>query len=359
MRIGKLRVAVAALGTLALVMATARCGSAQEKVEVEEKTSDSAPFVVRSGGFGGGSYLGVYISEVNADDVSKLGLKQERGARIENVSDDGPAQKAGLQKDDVIVGWNDSQVESAAQLKRQVTETPAGREVKLEVIRDGKKRDVTVTMAEQESMVRSFSFRGPGPEQMEGLVERLRSGGERMRLHAPEFNGNVFAFMGGGRMGVGIQSLSDQLGEYFGLDGREGVLVSSVEEDSPADKAGLKAGDVILSVGGEPVDGTGELALAVREAEQGPIAVGILRDRREQTVTVDLPEAPEFEWKSWEGSDGDVRMRIPEAVEGAMMVVPEILGDVHVEWHGPESGVRIRVPAAEPVESASASRVTT
>lgn len=324
MRIGKMRLAVTALGALVLVTATARCGSAQEKVVVEEESGNAAPFIVRSGGFGGGSYLGVYISDVDADDVSQLGLKQERGARIEDVSDDGPAQKAGLQKDDVVVGWNGSQVESTAQLRRLVTETPADRVVELEVIRDGKKRDVKVTIAERESMVQSFSFRGPGPEQMEGLVERLRSSGERMRLHAPEFRGSVFAFMGGGRLGVGIQSVGDQLGEYFGLDGRNGVLVTSVEEDSPADKAGLKAGDIILSVGGEPVDGTGELALAVREADQGPIAVGILRDRKERTVTVELPEAPEFKWKSWEGSDsdGDVLMRTPEAIEGAMMVVP-------------------------------------
>ena len=324
MRIGKMQLVVTALGALVLVTATARCGSAQEKVVVEEQSGNAAPFIVRSGGFGGGSYLGVYISDVDADDVSQLGLKQERGARIEDVSDDGPAQKAGLQKDDVVVGWNGSQVESTAQLRRLVTETPADRVVELEVIRDGKKRDVKVTIAERESMVQSFSFRGPGPEQMEGLVERLRSSGERMRLHVPEFRGNVFAFMGGGRLGVGIQSVGDQLGEYFGLDGRNGVLVTSVEEDSPADKAGLKAGDIILSVGGEPVDGTGELALAVREADQGPIAVGILRDRKERTVTVELPEAPEFKWRSWEDSDsdGDVLMRTPEAIEGAMMVVP-------------------------------------
>ena len=359
MRIGRLRVAVAALGTIALVTATARCGSAQEKVEVEEKHSDEAPFIVRSGGFGGGSYLGVYISEVSADDVSQLGLKQERGARIEDVSEDGPAQQAGLQKDDVIVGWNDGPVESASQLQRLVTETPAGREVDLDVMRDGKKRDVKVTIAERESMVRSFSFRGPDTEQMEGMVERLR-------VHAPEARGNFFAFMGGSRMGVGIQSVGDQLGEYFGLDGRKGVLVTSVEEDSPAEQAGLKAGDIILSIGGEAVDGTGGLVQAVREADEGPIAVGILRDRNERTVTVELPEAPEFKWKSgdgeefsWEGDDGKVLMRIPEAVEGAMMVVPEIMEDLHMEWRGPESGVRIRIPAAERVESVSKGRVRT
>jgi len=338
MRIGKLRVAVTALGTLALVMATARCGSAQEKVEVEEHDGRSAPFIVSSGGFGGGSYLGVYISEVDAEDVSQLGLKREYGARIEDVSDDSPAQKAGLQADDVIVGWNGSQVESAAQLRRLVTETPSGREVKLEVIRDKKNRDVTVEIAERESMVRSFSFRGPAPGQIEELTERLRVGGEGAGWHSPAV-GNVFAFMGGGRMGVGIQSVGDQLGEYFGLDGRKGVLVTSVEEDSPADKAGLKAGDIILSVGGKSIDGSGDVARAVREAEQGPITVGILRDRKERSVTVELPEAPEFNWQS---DDGNVILKIPEAIEGAMMVVPEILDDLRVEQVEAVSEGRVR-----------------
>ncbi len=338
MRIGILRMAVAALGAVALVTATARCGSAQEKVEVEEHDGKSAPFIVSSGGFGGGTYLGVYISEVDSEDVSQLGLKREYGARIEDVSDDSPAQKAGLRADDVIVGWNGSQVESAAQLRRLVTETPAGREVKLEVIRDKKKRDVTVEIAERESMVRSFSFRGPAPGQIEELTERLRVGGEGAGWHSPAV-GNVFAFMGGGRMGVGIQSVGDQLGEYFGLDGRKGVLVTSVEEDSPADKAGLKAGDIILSVGGKSIDGSGDVARAVREAEQGPIAVGILRDRKELNVTVELPEAPEFNWQS---DDGNVILSIPEAIEGAMMVVPEILEDLRVEQVEAVSEGRVR-----------------
>ncbi len=270
MRIGRFQVVVAALGTLVLVAATARCGSAQEKTDVEENTPDTAPFMVRSGWFGGGSYLGVYIAEVDADDVSRLDLKQERGARIESVSEESPAEKAGLEPDDVVIGWNDTQVESAAQLRRLVTETPAGRAVTLKVIRDGKSRDVKVTIGERESMARSFSFRGPDSEKIEGLVERLRPGGEWMGFAVAEMHGNVFAFMGGGRMGVGIQSVGDQLGEYFGLDGRDGVLVTSVEQDSPAGKGGLKAGDIILSIGGETVEGPAELALAVREAERGP-----------------------------------------------------------------------------------------
>ena len=78
--------------------------------------------------------------------------------------------------------------------------------------------------------------------------------------------------MGGGRLGVGIQSMGEQLGEYFGLSGRTGVLITSVSEDSPAAKAGLKAGDVILSLDGDAVDGTGELARTIREADEQVVA---------------------------------------------------------------------------------------
>ena len=348
MQIGRWHWVAAALGTVALVAATARCSSAQEQApepEAEEQAAvgmRAAPFVVR-GGAEGGSYLGVYIAEVDTEDVTRLDLDRERGALIEEVSEDGPAQKAGLLKDDVIVEWNGSAVESAAQLQRLVRETPAGREVELKVVRDGRKRDVRVTIGERESLVRGFSFRGPSPEQLE---QGLRRGGERLRLHAPGLERGVFAIMGGGRLGVGIQSMGEQLGEYFGLSGRTGVLITSVTDDSPAAKAGLKAGDVILSLDGDAIDGTGELARTIREADEGPMRIGILRDRQERTITVELPEAPDFEWSE---APGGTVWSVPEAVEGAMMLIPEILdeieipeldidtwnlpeGDVHVEW---------------------------
>jgi membrane-associated protease RseP (regulator of RpoE activity) len=302
---------------------------------------------------GGGSYLGIYIAEVDAEDVERLDLDRERGALIEGVSDDGPAQQAGLLKDDVILEWNETAVESAAQLQRLVKETPAGREVELKVARDGRDRDIRVTIGEREALGRSFSFRGPAPEAMEKLQERLRRGGESFRFRAPGLERGVFAFMGGGRLGVGIQSIGDQLGEFFGLSDRTGVLVTSVKEDSPAASAGLRAGDVILTLDGEAIDGTGDLARTIREADEGPMRIGILRDRQERVVTVELPEAPEFEWK--EAPEGAV-WSVPEAIEGAMMIVPELLeeieipeldldvdtwtlpeGEVQVEWHGTET----------------------
>ena len=358
MRTGRFRWAVVTFGMAALVLATARCGSAQEKAPEpdEEQTvvirERAAPNVWMGGA--GGSYLGVYLSDVAAEDVDRLDLGRERGALIVRVSEDGPAQSAGILEEDVIVSWNGSPVESAAQLQRLVRETPAGRKVELAVIRDGRSRNLEVTLGERESLARSWSFRGPDPEQMEKLEQRLRQGGERMRLHAPEIAGGVFTIMGGGRLGIGIQSLGDQLGEYFGLGDRRGVLVTSVNEDSPARKAGLKAGDVIVSVNGEAIDGAGDLARAIREAEAGTVRIGILRDRQERTLTAELPERPEFEWK--EAPDGDgAALIVPQAIEGALMVVPELLEQLDLpelqirQWTLPEGDAPAHLHGTETV----------
>lgn len=360
MRTGRIRWAVVTFGMAALALATARCGSAQEKAPepAEERAvvirERAAPSLRVDGT--GGSYLGVYLSDVAAEDVERLDLDRERGALIVRVTEDGPAQTAGILAEDVIVEWNGSPVESAAQLQRLVRETPAGRNVELGVMRDGRSRDVAVTLGERETLARTWSFRGPDPEQMEKLEQRLRQGGERMRLHAPEIAGGVFAIMSGGRLGIGIQSVGDQLGEYFGLGDRTGVLVTSVNEDSPARKAGLRAGDVIVSVNGEAIDGTGGLARAIRQAEEGAVRIGILRDRQERTLTAELPARPEFEWKEAPDVDG-AELIVPRAIEGALMLVPEMLeqlelpeleirqwtlpdGDGPVHWQGKET-VRI------------------
>ena len=359
MRTGRFRWAVMAFGMAALVLATARCGSAQETAAPDEERAvvireRAAPNVWVGGA--GGSYLGVYLSDVAAGDVERLDLDRERGALVERVSEDGPAQSAGILQEDVIVAWNGSPVESAAQLQRLVRETPAGRKVELGVMRDGRSRNVEVTLGERESLARSWSFRGPDPEQVEKLEQLLRQGGERMRLHAPEIAEGVFTIMGGGRLGIGIQPVGDQLGEYFGLGDRSGVLVTSVNEDSPARKAGLKAGDVIVSVNGEAIDGTGDLARAIRQADAGAVRIGILRDRQERTLTAELPERPEFEWKQAPDGDG-AALIVPQAIEGALMLVPEMLeqldlpeleirqwtlpeGEAPAHWHGTET-VRI------------------
>jgi len=230
-----------------------------------------------------GSYLGVHIREVRAEDVDRLDLREERGALVTDVPDEGPAAEAGLQTDDVIVSWNGARVESAAQLRRLVGETPAGRSVDLGYVRGGDQRTAVVELADRTSSVARWSPRG----------ERESLGDARSHLRELlDGRGNFQLFMQGGRLGIGIQNLGDQLAEYFGADDG-GVLVTSVREDSPAAEAGLRAGDVILRVDDERVEDPRDLVREIGRSDAGEIELRILRDRQERTISATLPERPD------------------------------------------------------------------
>jgi serine protease Do len=309
----------------------------------------------------GGSYLGVYIREVGAEDVDRLDLDRERGALVTGLAEDGPAAAAGLEENDVIVSWNGSPVESAAQLRRLVSETPAGRRVAVGVSRDGKVRTVDVKLGERGGV---SSWRAITPEarvRVERNLERSREQLAKVRERLAEIGPRSFVFLRGGRMGVGLQSLTGQLAEYFGLSDRDGVLVTTVTDGSAAAKAGLKAGDVILALDGEDVGSPGDVARRVAAAEPGPVAVRILRDRKERTVTVELPERSEgtFELEEIQGmlapaledalvAPGVFDVEIPEIemprleeldveIPDVRIVAPEAPGEVLIHREPPQA----------------------
>jgi len=290
---------VLALATLIAGVGLAGTLRAQEKGDAEG--------LVRVLAFGQGSYLGVYIADVTGEDVDRLGLREERGVLITGVADEGPARDAGLQEDDVILSWNGDRLESEVQLRRILGETPAGRTATVGLFRGGSERSLAVVLGETRGMARSFNLRSGWDE--ERALE-LREQLEMNRDHLRDLNVRIremphvlsFMSMRGGRLGVGIQNLEPQLAEYFGLGDRTGVLITTVKEDSPAASAGLRAGDVIIAVDGEEIDGPGDLSRMVWEVETGPVAIQIMRDRSEKTITVELPEAE----SRWESKDGEV-----------------------------------------------------
>lgn len=268
---------------------------------------------------GGGAYMGVRIEDVNDELAEELGLPGQYGVHVASVVEDGPAKSAGMLDGDVILRWNDERVESAAQLQRLVRETPAGRTVRLGVFRDGSERELSVQLGE--SSDRFGNIRVMASPRIAGLGEELR---ERIRDIAP---GEVHVIgpgdvrvvgprgarawsivAGRGRLGVSVQSLGEQLAQYFGVD--DGVLVVSVVEDSPAEAAGIQAGDVIIEVAGREVEDPGDLIEVLAEQEAGPTTVLLVRDRQERTFTVELEERAR--WRSDEGQDdgeGDVEDR--------------------------------------------------
>ena len=223
--------------------------------------------------------LGVSLAEVEGGDVERLKLKQESGARVSAVTDDSPAAAAGLKEDDVILRFQGEPVHSAAQLSRLVRETPPGRTVKMEISRQGAVQQVTATLAENKSVAMGFGDLGnlenlvvpPVPPEMPEMPElpAFTWNEEDARRIGDEARDAVRQVMRsrGPRLGIRYHELSEQLAGYFKVE--DGLLVSSVDPDSPAAKGGLKAGDVIVKLNGRSVEDAADLGREVARLEPG------------------------------------------------------------------------------------------
>ena len=250
---------------------------------------------------GGKGRLGVSLEDVRAEDVARMGLSAERGAVVAEVHEDSAAAKAGVRNGDVIVRFGGQDVWSAAQLARLVRETPPGRTVELEVSRGGSTQRLSVALSAPErdrvlafgpgSFGEDFHFEMPDLSDLD--LPELADLPRPPRPPIPPMPGGFHQRFGPGqgrKLGLSYQELGDQLARYFEVDG--GVLVTGVEEDGPAARAGIKAGDVIVRLGDREVKDGGDLRAALREAAAGSNAtVGLKRDGRSMDVTVSLGEA--------------------------------------------------------------------
>jgi serine protease Do len=230
----------------------------------------------------GGSWLGVSIADITSGRAKELNMKEETGAEITSVMPGSPAEEAGLQKKDVILEYQGTRIEGAIQLTRMVRETPPGRTVTLKILRDGEARTVKVKVTEHDG------------EEHEGMFHRRI---EIPPIEMPDIDLPDIPFLGSvpssSRLGVSVENLGDQLGEYFGVKSGDGVLVRSVKKGSPAENAGLRAGDVIVKVDGERISDAADLRSALRGHHGKAFPISIVRDRREQNVTVTLPKPEE------------------------------------------------------------------
>lgn len=249
----------------------------------------------------GGSWLGVSIADVTAERVKELGLKEETGVEIKGVMPGSPAEEAGLEKEDVILEYQGDRVEGAAQLTRLVRETPPGRTVTLGISRGGASRSVKVKVTEHE---------GSGHKRI--VTKRIEIPSiDIPPIEIPEIDLPEIPLLEGipssFRLGVSVEDLTGQLGEYFGVKDGEGVLVRSVKKGSPADAGGLRAGDVIVKVDGEKVADSSDLRSAMRERRGRTFPLGVVRDRRETSLTVTLPKREEPAEEIEEGDEESSR----------------------------------------------------
>ena len=272
--------------------------------------------------FGGGNFLGVHTEDVTRENMGRFQLSGEpRGVGVGQVVEGGPAAKAGLQKGDVIVRFDSEQVTSAAKLQRLIAEAAPEQAVRLTILRGGAEREVTVKLGRREEgafenfqLPEGHAFQFDGEEwkkqseawkkfgdEWKKQGEQWQKQGEAWKLHNEELRrqlenmprGNfAFAFASGRRIGVATTALTEQLADYFGVSERRGLLVTSVAADSPAAKAGIKAGDVITEADGEKVDEAAELSRVIGRKDEGDVTLSIVRDRARRTVRV-TPEKRE------------------------------------------------------------------
>jgi len=215
------------------------------------------------------SYLGVTVRDISPERVSALKLKDDHGVEVVLVDSDSPAGKAGLREHDVVLTFNGRTLESPEEFRKLIRETPPDQTVELGISRDGQRITVKPQLADRQKIVYvapKIKTKMYGMPEMP-IITTLSS-----------------------RNGVVVENLTPQLGEVFGVKDGAGVLVRSVEKGSAGETAGLRAGDVIVRVGSERVANTRDWSRVMRSQKPGPVQLGIMRDKRQQNLSFNLPE---------------------------------------------------------------------
>lgn len=233
----------------------------------------------------GGSYLGIGGLDITSARAHSLNLKEERGVEVSSVAEDGPAAKAGIKSGDVVVEYNGQPVQGTTQFQRMVRETPVGRQVKLTIWRNGAAQTVTATVGENRQTLSTmnaddgnWNFSMPVMPAMPPMPN----------IDIPRFQLSSQNPM----LGIEGESLGqqEQLAEFFGV--QEGVLVRNVKKGSAADKAGLKAGDVITKVDESKVSSTSEITRVLRGLKsRKSVNLTITRNKKELPLTLTVETA--------------------------------------------------------------------
>jgi serine protease Do len=293
-----------AVVAVALTPQSAR-GQATEIVELLQEPS---PLLFSSSP----GYLGVLVGDVDNDSASKLKLKDVRGAVVTLIDHDAPAGQI-LKINDVVLELNGQPVEGAEQLRRMLHEIPAGHKITMLISRDGAEQTLTTQMGDQKKIEKS-------------VWNNMRNGGDAVGASGPGMNilpnGDTVTGSSGWRfnifasslkVGAMVEPLSSQMAEYLGV--ASGLLVKTVARKTEADAAGLKAFDVILKVGVDPIATVSDWERALRSNQGKPVQLTILRDKKQQTLTlqVDSKHRSELEIEDVFSDDGPLMAELGSA----------------------------------------------
>lgn len=249
------------------------------------------------------SWLGVSVQELTPSlrDAMKVGNRP--GLLITNVVRNSPADDADLRDEDVLLSFDGKTVEKADDFVRLVRNTPPDKKVKIKILRDGKEREIEVTLEARKtaSSPRAFAYSWGG-------------------------DGRNFIALGRPRLGVQVQELNKDLAPYFKVEEKGGVLVLDVTKDSPAEKAGLKAGDVITKIDGKKITDADDLISTLRDYEEGDEAtIEYVRQGKTTTVQAALENSDEHGFHIWGPDRNRIRIRNfgSDNRRDADLIVPE------------------------------------
>jgi serine protease Do len=191
-------------------------------------------------------WLGVGIQDLTPELAEYYGLKAQKGVLVTQVFEGDPADKAGIQVNDIILSVDGKRVSSGRDLSATIANTPVGHQTKIDLIRDDRKKSVTVTLAKRDDDDRS-------------IAAETRDSDE---------------------LGIEVTDLDSDIARRFGIDGREsGVLVTDVKEDSLASKADVRPGDVIKEINRSVVKDRQDFASLIKKSK-GEDAIQLLIKRR-------------------------------------------------------------------------------
>jgi C-terminal processing protease CtpA/Prc len=212
-------------------------------------------------------YLGVSVERLSSEEKEELNVTH--GVIVTRVTKGEAADKAGMEEDDVIQFFNDEKIRRPGNLVDAVRECKPGTQAKVKLVRDGKAKEVTVTLGKLKSRFHGFDW--------------------------GDHKGYIFIPGKGGYLGVHLQTLNKDLAEYFGVKDDEGALILKIEEKSPAEEAGLKAGDVITQLEGKNISNPEAVSDILSDLEEGDeVTIQVIRHKKKRTVKAELEERPGF-----------------------------------------------------------------
>ncbi len=230
-----------------------------------------------------GAFLGIYMEDLDKKMIKEFDYPKSTGVLITGIIDDSPAEEAGLKEDDVIYSIAGEKISDSKELGKLISSKEPGDEVKVVVYRSGKKKTFDLALGEKKTAYVTINMDDYENMSQKAYIKTLGKGGNIWVTST----GNAYSVYGGrGRMGVQLHELDADLAPYFKAK-ENGVLVLKVMEDSPAEEAGLKAGDVIVKINDEEIEEIDDVFEAINEAH---VEVEETEDEEETNVdvTVDM-----------------------------------------------------------------------